>query len=390
MQRRELIKMLGMGLSVAPASLTAPFAFAEKKSVGDGKSARKVVWVMLRGGMDSLQTVVPVFDPQLMNHRRALTEAIVDDLNPLDRGFGLHPALTNLYDWYQKKEMTPVVAVASPYRSRSHFDGQDVLESGLTVANHDSGWLGRALEVSAGQGLAMAHSLPVSMRGQGHVSTWFPSRFRVAEDDLYNQLFKLYESDDALRMRLEQGLQTRAMAEGAMSGNRKAHFEALAKAAGMLLKGDNTPDALMLEMGGWDTHENEVFRLNRQLKQLDDGLGALKKELGSVWNDTLVVVATEFGRTVKVNGTMGTDHGTGSALFLAGGAVKGGRVLGDWPGLKSSELYEGRDLMPTSDVRRWIGTALQQHWKMSDQHIASVFPDLSFDQTPLINRSMTV
>ena len=382
MKRRELVKMLGMGLSVAPVSMSTRLAFGRDKKES---SSRKVVWVMLRGGMDSLQVVVPAFDKDLMGHRRPLTEAVLDDLNPLDNGFGLHPDLTNLYDWYQKKEMAPVVAVASPYRSRSHFEGQDFLESGLTVTNHDSGWLGRALEVSSKQGLAVAHSLPISMRGQGNVSTWFPSRFRAAEDDLYSQLLRLYESDDVLRERLEKGLQTRAMAEGAMSSNNKAHFEALARAAGMLLNGDSSPSALMLEMGGWDTHDNEVFRLNRQLKQLDDGMGALKKALGSLWNETLLVIATEFGRTVKVNGTMGTDHGTGTALFLAGGALKGGRVLGDWPGLKPSELYEGRDLMPTSDVRRWIGSALQQHWSMPDQQITSVFPDLVLGQKPLIS-----
>ena len=378
MKRRELVKMLGMGLSVAPVSIGTQLAFGSDKQTS---SNQKVVWVLLRGGMDSLQTVVPAFDRHLMSHRRPLTEAILDDLQPLDRGFGLHPDLTTLYDWYKKKEMSPVVAVASPYRSRSHFDGQDFLESGLTATNHDSGWLGRALQATSQQGLAVAHSLPISLRGHGDVSTWFPSRFRVAEEDLYSQLFKLYESDDLLKARLEKGLQTRAMAEGAaMSGNKKAHFEALAKAAGMLMRGEDSPNALMLEMGGWDTHDNEVFRIGRQLKELDNGMAALKKELGSVWQNTLVVIATEFGRTVKVNGTMGTDHGTGTAMFLAGGALKGGQVLGEWPGLKASELYDGRDLMPTSDVRSWIGGAMQQHWSMSDQAIARVFPDLTLGQ----------
>lgn len=377
MKRRELIKMLGMGLSVAPVSLKAQYALSREKT---SSADQKVIWILLRGGMDSLQTIVPAFDADLMNHRRPLTEAILDDLHPLDRGFGLHPALNNLYSWYKNKEMLPVVAVASPYRSRSHFDGQDFLESGLTQINYDSGWLGRALEVTSCQGLAVAHSLPVSLRGRGNVSSWFPSRFSVAEEDLYSRLFKLYENEEMLTERLQKGLETRAMTEEAVDGNnRKAHFTALAKAAGMLLRGEDTPSALTLEMGGWDTHSNEVFRLDRQLSQLDEGMAALKKELGSAWKNTLVVIATEFGRTVKVNGTMGTDHGTGAALFLAGGALKGGRVLGDWPGLKQSELYEGRDLMPTSDIRSWIGSALQQHWKMSDQAMASVFPDLTLN-----------
>ena len=387
MKRRELIKMLGMGLSMAPVSMGARLAFGQDKPT---REDRKVVWVLLRGGMDSLQAVVPAFDRDLMSHRRPLTEAIIDDLNPLDRGFGLHPELGNLYDWYRQKEMSPVVAVASPYRSRSHFDGQDFLESGLLKTDHNSGWLGRTLEITSRQGLAVAHSLPVSLRGEGSASTWFPSRFREADEDLYSQLFKLYKDDDLLKERLQQGLQTRAMAEGAMSGNKKANFTALAKAAGMLLRGDGSPDALMLEMGGWDTHDNEVFRLARQLRQLDEGMAALKNELGGVWKNTLVVIATEFGRTVKVNGTMGTDHGTGTALLLAGGAFRGGQVLGEWPGLKESDLYEGRDLMPTSDIRSWIGSGLQQHWAIPDQSMAKVFPGLELKQIALLHSAMAV
>ena len=373
MKRRELIKILGMGMSIAPVTLSAPLAFAKEK-----RTDPKLVWVLLRGGMDSLQAIVPAFDKDLMKHRRDLVEPVLDDLQTLDRGFGLHPSLTHLYDWYRNKELLPIVAVASPYRSRSHFDGQDFLESGLLTTNYNSGWLGRALQVTSREGLAVAHSLPVSLRGQGRVSTWFPSRFRVAEDDLYSQLFRLYESDDLLRERLQQGLETRAMVEGSMSSNnRKADFVALSKATGMLLKGENAPSAIMLEMGGWDTHDNEVFRFARQLQQLDSGLAALKQELGPVWNNTIVAVATEFGRTVRINGTRGTDHGTGSAMLLAGGAVQGGQIPGEWPGLKQSELYEGRDLMPTSDIRHWLGSALQQHWGMSDKEVARVFPDVT-------------
>ena len=329
--------------------------------------------MLLRGGMDSLQAIVPAFDPQLMKHRRSLAGAVLDDLNPLDRGFGLHPELTTLFDWYKKEEMSPVVAVASPYRSRSHFDGQDFLETGLTAINHDSGWLGRALEVTTREGLAVAHSLPVSLRGQGNASTWFPSRFRVAEEGLYHQLFRLYENDALLTDRLQQGLQTRAIAEGAMDKNKKAHFTALAKAAGMLLRNNDSPSALMLEMGGWDTHDNEVFRLGRQLKELDEGMAALKKELGDVWQNTLVVIATEFGRTVKVNGTMGTDHGTGTALLLAGGACKGGRVLGEWPGLREPELYEAVTLCQ----HRIFAAGLVQHYSSTGKCRISLWPGYS-------------
>ena len=159
-----------------------------------------------------------------------------------------------------------------------------------------------------------------------------------------------------------------------MSDRKKSNFIELAKSAGLLLNGADAPDAAMLEMGGWDTHNNQLPRLNRQLSDLDQGMKALKQSLGPVWKKTLVVIATEFGRTVRANGTKGTDHGTGSALFLAGGAVKGGKVMGDWPGLSTQDLYQGRDLQPTSDVRSWIGGALAGHWGLSEAQLAAVLP----------------
>jgi uncharacterized protein (DUF1501 family) len=130
----------------------------------------------------------------------------------------------------------------------------------------------------------------------------------------------------------------------------------------------------MLEMSGWDTHQNQIGRLDRQFQQLDEGIAALRKNLAEQWDQTVVVVTTEFGRTVAENGTRGTDHGTASAMFIAGGAVAGGRVRGRWPGLAVSKLYEGRDLMPTSDTRQWIRAILSQHWKLNSAQLEYVFP----------------
>ncbi|WP_216638571.1 DUF1501 domain-containing protein [Endozoicomonas arenosclerae] len=322
MKRREMIKLLGTGLALSPLSLYG----AVPNTSADNK---KLVWVVLRGAMDSLHAVMPTSDPHFLSHREKLAAPILDKALPLDRGFVLHPELSQLHQWYLQQNLSPVVAVASPYRSRSHFDAQDTLESGMPRFQHDSGWLGRALNVQNKSGLAVANSLPLSMRGSNQATTWYPSRFKEANEEFYDQLMSLYHEDPALLDSLKQGLKTRALAQDNMGKKRAANFIAQARAAGKLLSGEQSPDAIMLEMGGWDTHDNQANRLNRQLKQLNTGLTELQKSLGDTWKNTVVVIATEFGRTVKVNGTGGTDHGTASTLILAGGAFKGGKVLGD-------------------------------------------------------------
>ena len=140
---------------------------------------------------------------------------------------------------------------------------------------------------------------------------------------------------------------------------------------------NNAADSAMLELGGWDTHNNQANRLEKKLAELDKGLDALKAGLGEHWQNTLVIVATEFGRTAKENGTAGTDHGTGGAMLFAGGAINGGQVLGGWPGLKREQLFEERDLMPTSNSLSWIATALAQHWQFTDEELAYAFPSAS-------------
>ncbi|MGI9281795.1 MAG: DUF1501 domain-containing protein [Endozoicomonas sp.] len=379
MKRRELIKILGTGLALSPISLYG--------ALPSTSSDRKLVWIVLRGAMDSLHAVIPASDPHLLKQRGALTEPLLDKALPIDRGFALHPELTALHQWYQQKQMTPVVAVASPYRSRSHFDGQDILESGLSTFQHDSGWLGRALDIRDTSGLAVANSLPLSLRGSEHSTTWYPSRFKEANEDFYEQLLSLYEEDPALLATLQQGLKTRAMAEDSMSKKRAGNFVAQARAAGKLLSGEQAPDAVMLEMGGRDTHDNQAARLNRQFKQLNSGLAELQKNLGDQWHNTAIIIATEFGRTVKVNGTGGTDHGTASTPIMAGGAINGGKVQGEWPGLSDDDLYQGRDLQPTSDIRSWIASVLEQHWLMSDSALSRVFPDTPTLPTDLISLS---
>jgi len=379
MQRRDFIKQAGAG-----------FLFWQMPTLlatsTNQKSAKKLVWVVLRGGMDSLHTVVPAFEQKLTKIRPTLAPAIADKLLPIDKGFALHPSLSNLHQWYKEKELLPIVAVSTGYPKRSHFDGQDFLECGLKSIDHDSGWLARAIDQKHQYALAIQNSTPLSLRSSENVNTWYPSNLKGATTDIYEQLESLYQYDELLQRRLKDGMEVRAMAGMSSSKKRRSKFTDLTKACAKLMMGNSTEanslqkkkvvDCAMLELGGWDTHNNQSNRLARQLTELDNGLLALKKGLADQWDNTVVIIASEFGRTAKENGTKGTDHGTAGALMLAGGAVSGGQVLGNWPGLEKSKLFEERDLMPTTNSFAWFASVLAQHWEMDKNQLQQVFPDI--------------
>jgi len=340
MNRREYLKMMACSALV----WQVPLARA-----GAAKRA-KLVWILLRGGMDGLHAVLPLADPDLRRHRKEMVDAVSRDALRMDRGFALHPA---------------------------HFQAQDILECGLPQLDQDNGWLNRAVSAHQGEGLAIAHSMPISLRGKTLMKTWYPDRLPEADEDLYDRLAGLYEKDDLLYSRLMDGLQTREQL-GEMGKQKAARrFPMLAKSCATLMNQPDGPDCAMLDMGGWDTHNNATNRLGRQIADLDQGIANLRAGLGAQWHNTVVIVASEFGRTVAMNGTRGTDHGTAGALLLAGGAGRGGQGLGDWPGLAKSEQYEGRDLRPTSDVRSWLSAVLQQHWQLSDRQLQGVFPGVT-------------
>ncbi|WP_111977170.1 DUF1501 domain-containing protein [Algibacillus agarilyticus] len=378
MQRRDFIKTLSAGLTLF--SVPAMSAGLANSSTLKNK---KVIWLVLRGAVDTLHTLVPSFDENLKILRPKLVEGLQGKLNPLEKGFSLHGRLSFCHELYLKKQFLPIVAVGSGYGARSHFDGQDYLESGLNQIDHDSGWLGRAIKLKQQQGVAIARSLPISMRGSTG-ETWYPSRLKDADDDIYSSLMKLYKDDALLHSRLSEGLATEEKVGGMMAEHKKGKFIELAQSCATLMKGNEGTPCAMLEMGGWDTHNNQLSRLDRQFKELDKGLQTLHDGLGDDWQNTLLIIASEFGRTARENGTGGTDHGTGSALMLAGGAVAGGKVLGQWPGLKDEELFENRDLKPTTNTFSWISAALNQHWSMPVSELAQIFPDHKPYKTQLI------
>jgi len=390
--RRKFVKMAGAGLAMLSFPMSSAFAngtASKAKLVGSltVKRSPKIVWVVLRGALDSLHTIVPTFDEQYSKLRPKLSQSFKSPLLPLEKGFALHPSLSNLHQWYQEKSLLPIVAVSSGYAKRSHFDGQDFLESGKGEIDHDSGWLARAINAKNKNALAVAQTTPISLRSPvtkaEQVNTWYPSKFKSADEDIYAALNKLYQNDAALKEKLTSALEVKDLVDDSSQNKQKGKFIDLAKSCAKLMSGEQGVDCAMLELGGWDTHNNQSTRLARKLTELDSGLAELKAGLGGDWQNTVVIIGTEFGRTAKENGTGGTDHGTASALFIAGGAVNGGNVKGQWPGLKSDELFQQRDLMPTSNSFGWFASVLSQHWLLSEHELQQVFPHVKAYSEPL-------
>jgi uncharacterized protein (DUF1501 family) len=348
---------------------------------------RRFVVVIQRGAMDGMAAVVPYGDPGLTDLRAALVPPAVgqpDGMLDLGGFYGLHPVMTNLHAMYVAGEMLPVHAVAGPYRIRSHFEAQDYLESG---ADHrmTSGWLNRVVAAlpsashrPEGEAMAVGVAVPLLLRGPTMVANWAPHGFAMPQADLYARIANLNAHDPVTGTAIAEGLRARGFSEAVLTGdatatNRNA-FPALAAAAGRMLAAPDGPRVAAMEIDGWDTHTAQVNRLKGPLGQLDAGLAAMKASLGDAWAQTTVLVMTEFGRTARVNGTGGTDHGTATVAFVVGGAVHGGRVVANWPGLSTAQLFENRDLAPTTDLRAVAKGLLVQQFGLSDAVLTEVFP----------------
>ncbi len=348
---------------------------------------KRFVVVILRGALDGLSAVTPYGDPALATHRPGLIlpqPGAAGGMLDLGGFYGLHPALSGLHGLYQAGELLPIHAVAGPYRIRSHFEAQDYLEYGADHAMR-SGWLNRVAGLMPGPigstdtALSIGATVPLLLRGPQPVGSWLPKSFSQPEPDLYARLAALHQADPVTGPAVMEGLKERgfntAALAGSMEPSNKYSFQALCSSAGLLLATKEGPRLAALEIGGWDTHAAQNNRLTAPLKQLDDGMVALKAALGDGWSKTVVLVMTEFGRTVRANGTGGTDHGTGSVAFVLGGGVAGGRVSANWPGLAAGNLFENRDLQPTADLRAVTKGLLRQHFGLDAQALAGVFPD---------------
>jgi uncharacterized protein (DUF1501 family) len=380
--RRTVLKSASVGVVVAALPRLTFAAPAIDK---------RFVVIILRGGMDGLAAVPAYGDPSFISARAGIATPAPGNTNgaiALDSMFGLHPVLTEFATLYGEQSLLPIHATCVAYHGRSHFEAQNVLENGSAVPYLlKSGWLNRSLAALPATdhdvGIAITQTMPVIMRGDASVTSWYPSVLPSPNSDTVARIAAMYTNDAKLDAALTRARSAHEMATDTDKGSQ---FASLMTAAGTFLAKPDGPRIAMIESSGWDTHAAQAAdygALARNLRELNRGVASLRASLGSTWNQTAVLVMTEFGRTVAMNGTQGTDHGTGGVAFLLGGAVAGGRVLADWPGLKPNNLLEGRDLKPTTDLRAVAKGLLAQHLGVPDAHIERVvFPD-SADIKPI-------
>jgi uncharacterized protein (DUF1501 family) len=387
--RRSILKTMAAAGAMSVWDAPLRYAFASVPT------ERRFVVVILRGALDGLAAVPPYGDPDYAGVRGALAldKTGANPLHDLDGFFGLHPALANMKTYHDAKQLTVFHNICSPYRDRSHFDGQNTLETGGTGPHIlQDGWLNRALRpmgMDGGeQALAVAQTPPLLLSGPAKATSWMPAVLPEPDASFLESVKTLYAKDAVLSASLESALALQAEAQAAMDDPAEkqmmkaggyGNLSPLFNGAGKLLALPDGPRVAVLDAGGWDTHFAEGAgdgQLARRLQALDTALDALKTSLGSAWNKTAIVMATEFGRTVHPNGSAGTDHGTGGAAFLLGGAVAGGSVRAEWVGLKAAALRDGRDQPPRADLRALFKAVLAEHMGVSHSALeTTVFPD---------------
>ena len=378
LDRRAFLLRSGLiGCSLAASPLITPVSFAATPG------ENRLVVIILRGGMDGLDVVQPYGDPGYARLRPRLAGPVDHDL---DGFFALHPGLAALMPLWTAGELSFVHAVSTPYRDkRSHFDGQDLLEAGTTdlVPGNRSGWLNRLLSTVPGTTGETAYAIGTGelqiLSGPEDVANWTPqSRLDISSQA--DQLLELlYREDPAFSAAFAEA---KALSSEGDARKRRGGHKAIAEFAASRLADEARIAAFSLN--GWDTHKKQGRNLGRALKQLSETLLTLKDRLpANVWQKTAVVAMTEFGRTARENGTDGTDHGTGGAMLLAGGALQGGKVIGDWPGLGAQDLYAERDLMPTRDVRAHAAWVMRGLFGLDATTLeTTIFPGLDLGGDP--------
>jgi uncharacterized protein (DUF1501 family) len=366
-----------------------------KLAMANAPTDQRFIVILLRGALDGMSAVVPYGDAGLASLRAALIPPAPGQPNGMyDLGgfYGLNPAMPNLYAMYQAGEALPIHAVAGPYRTRSHFQAQDLLQLGADgdESSITSGWLNRVLaalphrHTATPNGLAAGIGTPLLLQGPVRVGSYATENFGIPSPDLYARIAQLNASDPLTGPAIATGLREMAFDKSILSDDKPAApgdaqkgpngFPALASKTGALLAASGGPRIAAFQLEGWDTHGNQMAGLKAPLSRLDAGIGNLKTALGPAWARTMVLVMTEFGRTAAMNGTKGTDHGTATVAFLAGGNVAGGRVLATWPGLSSGQLFQNRDLSPTLDIRSVAKGALAAHLGLGHAALARIFP----------------
>lgn len=385
--RRSLLRGAGAAAALGMMPGFSRVAFA------NAPTNKRFVVVILRGALDGLTALAPLGDPAYEGLRGelALEAGGERPALKLDGLFSLHPDLPGFKAAFDAGQMAAFHAVAIPVRERSHFEAQAILETGLGRAGGTNGWLNRAIGAmgwsDAGRSIAFSPAMPLLLQGDAPASSFTPTTLSGASDDFMDRMTALYAADQTLGPALAKGREVQMMASDADGGNgmagnanqRQANMVPIAEAAAKMLARPDGPRIAVLEAYGWDTHVGQGAAdgtLARRLANLDAAMTAFQTGLGAAWNDTVVTIVTEFGRTARPNGNKGTDHGTGAAAFLIGGAVKGGTVTADWPGLSDANLFENRDLAATRDVRSVLKGALAGHMGIDPGLLdAKVFPD---------------
>jgi uncharacterized protein (DUF1501 family) len=377
MERRNFLKgTLGTLYMMA----TPNMAFPDTKI-----TEKRLLIVLLRGGMDGLASIPPIGDKNLSKIRK---DVLVNGADDLDGFFGINPSLKFLGSEYHQGRAAFVHATSFPYTGRSHFDGQNIMETGGEQAYAlTSGWVGRAMNAAGYSSLSVSLPIPIILRGNELNSNYFPTNFRKVNPAVYNDVQQMWKEDPQLSGLIEPMMAREIDLFGAGRGKTR---ELVSFAAKEMHK-PNGPRVGLLEFEGFDTHAlqgNEQGHHAEILAELDGVLEAFKRQMGDLYENTVVVTVTEFGRTASENGTQGTDHGYGSAIFLAGGLVKGKQVVSDWPGLSTKNLYEGRDLLMTIDARDVYAEVIKTVFDLNDEDISrDVFIGYNSPRTLGIMRS---
>jgi len=398
MNRREFLKIAGL----LPALTLQPLGnYGWAARVQDANAARrKLIVVFMRGAVDGLNLVIPYNESAYYDGRPSIAVLAgggENALTDLDGRFGLHPALASLIPLWRERSLAFVHACGSPDPTRSHFDAQDYMESGTPgVKSTPDGWMNRLLAVLPGphaptEGISFGPTLPRIFSGKMTVANVSVGKnaarpMPLDRPAVSNAFDRLYRGNDALDRAYREGQTARKQLLGELKQDMEAASNGAPSASGFvqisdqvarLMARDRSIQLAFLAVGGWDTHVNQgagTGKLANHLRPLGDGLANLARNLGGAYDDTVIIVMSEFGRTVRENGNGGTDHGHGNVMWIMGGAVRGGKVHGKWPGLSADELYQGRDLAVTTDFRDVVSAVLERHMKLDTRQLAGVFP----------------
>ena len=357
--------------SFLKASAVLTFAALPELSFAKSATDTRLLTILLRGGLDGMHAMPPVGDSALGSLRKNINP---DDTLKLDKFFALHPAFQTVHGMFEKGEALLVHGTSIPYTGRSHFEGQNVMESGVMAPYASkTGWMGRALDVLGYDSVAMSLPLPLILRGKAKPDNYYPSWLRPVPPNIYNQVLPLWADDLSLASygkQVSDELMTGPQPNPSIQAGDTNSLASLARNAAQRLNKPDGPRMAVLDHVGFDTHANENPQNSKHFAEVDQAIAAFRAEIhDDVWKNTLIVTVTEFGRPAAENGSRGTDHGYGTAIFVMGGKLKKGGVVADWPGLKKKNLFEERDLMATIDARELYGSLLSTVLELDPERI---------------------